>query len=137
MSGGNKRKLVTAVAMMGKPKAIFLDESSAGVDPYSRRLLWKAIRDESKESALIITTHSMEEAEALGTKMTIMVGGQFKCFGSTQQIKSRYGKGYTLELKFDLQAIDNKYYDFLDHVTKGINGIDIVPSLGFQAPHKY
>jgi len=47
LSGGNKRKLVTAMAMMGNPPIILLDESSAGVDPYSRRLLWKTIRDES------------------------------------------------------------------------------------------
>lgn len=84
LSGGNKRKLVTAIAMMGNPTAIFLDESSAGVDPYSRRLLWKSIRDESKNSGLIITTHSMEEAEALGSKIAIMVGGNFKCFGTGQ-----------------------------------------------------
>jgi len=47
LSGGNKRKLVAAMAMMGNPPIILLDESSAGVDPYSRRLLWKTIRDES------------------------------------------------------------------------------------------
>lgn len=75
MSGGNKRKLATAIAMMAQPDAIFLDEQSAGVDPFSRRRLWKTIRDESKNSALIVTTHSMEEAEALGTKMAIMVAG--------------------------------------------------------------
>jgi len=66
---------MTAIAMIGNPSAIFLDESSAGVDPYSRRLLWKTIREEGKNSAMIITTHSMEEAEALGTKMAIMVDG--------------------------------------------------------------
>ena len=47
MSGGNKRKLATAVAMLGRPSIMFLDESSAGVDPYSRRMLWKTIRDQS------------------------------------------------------------------------------------------
>lgn len=57
--------------MIGHPKAILLDESSAGVDPYSRRRLWKTIREEAKDSALIVTTHSMEEAEALGTKLAI------------------------------------------------------------------
>ena len=87
LSGGNKRKLMTAISMLGNPSVIFLDESSAGVDPYSRRLLWKTIRDESKRSALIVTTHSMEEAEALGTKMAIMVEGEFKCFGTSQEIK--------------------------------------------------
>jgi len=82
LSGGNKRKLCTAIAMMGNPSVIFLDEMSAGVDPYSRRLLWKTIRQEGKNSALVVTTHSMEEAEALGTKMAIMVDGRFKCFGT-------------------------------------------------------
>jgi ABC-type multidrug transport system ATPase subunit len=68
--------------MIGKKPAIFLDESSAGVDPFSRRKLWKTIREQSCDSALIVTTHSMEEAEALGTKMAIMVDGRFKCFGT-------------------------------------------------------
>jgi ABC-type multidrug transport system ATPase subunit len=47
LNGGNKRKLCSALAMMGNPPIILLDESSAGVDPYSRRLLWKTIREES------------------------------------------------------------------------------------------
>lgn len=84
LSGGNKRKLCTAIAMMGHPDAIFLDESSAGVDPFSRRRLWTSIRNEGKNSALIVTTHSMEEAQALGSKMAIMVDGQFKCYGTLQ-----------------------------------------------------
>ena len=82
LSGGNKRKLSTAMAMFGNPPIILLDESSSGVDPYSRRLLWKTIRDESNNSVLVVTTHSMEEAEALGTTMAIMVAGKFKCFGT-------------------------------------------------------
>ena len=45
LSGGNKRKLCTSIAMIGSPDIIFLDESSAGVDPYSRRLLWETIRN--------------------------------------------------------------------------------------------
>lgn len=52
-----------------------------------------------KKSAVIITTHSMEEAEALCTKMGIMVGGNFKCFGSSQHIKDKYGTGYEIEFK--------------------------------------
>ena len=101
LSGGNKRKLMTALAMLGKPSIIFLDESSAGVDPYSRRLLWKTIRQESKNSALIVTTHSLEEAEALGTKMAIMVDGQFKCFGTALEIKQKYGLGFTIDVKIE------------------------------------
>jgi len=68
--------------MLANPSIILLDESSAGVDPLARRRLWKTIRDQSKNSALVITTHSMEEAEALGTKIAIQVDGRFKCFGT-------------------------------------------------------
>jgi ATP-binding cassette subfamily A (ABC1) protein 3 len=73
--------------MIGNPTIILLDESSAGVDPYSRRRLWKTIREESKKSALVVTTHSMEEAEALGTKIAIQVDGEFRCFGTAQHLK--------------------------------------------------
>lgn len=65
LSGGNKRKLTLAIAMMGNPKIIYIDEASAGVDPVSRRQLWKAIRYEGRNSAVVMTTHAMEEAEAL------------------------------------------------------------------------
>lgn len=57
------------------------------------------ISTQKGKSAVIITTHSMEEAEALCTKMGIMVDGQFKCFGSSQHIKDKYGTGYELEIK--------------------------------------
>ena len=67
LSGGNKRKLSTAIAIIGNPKIILLDEPSAGMDPESRKFMWQFISKISKneQSALILTTHSMEEAEAL------------------------------------------------------------------------
>ena len=86
LSGGNKRKLSVAMALIGNPPIILLDEPSAGMDPEARRFMWRvvaSISQERKKSAVILTTHSMEEAEALSTKMGIMVqGGIFKCFGS-------------------------------------------------------
>jgi ATP-binding cassette subfamily A (ABC1) protein 3 len=82
LSGGNKRKLTLAVAMMGRPKIIYIDEASTGVDPLSRRQLWKAIRYEGKDSAVIMTTHAMEEAEALCQRLGVMVSGKFKCLGT-------------------------------------------------------
>ena len=86
LSGGNKRKLCLAMAMIGRPKILFIDEASAGVDPASRRVMWRAIKDEGSDSAVIITTHAMEEAEALSDRIGIMVKGQFKCFGTLQKI---------------------------------------------------
>lgn len=86
MSGGNKRKLSVAIAIIGNPQIILLDEPSAGMDPESRRFMWEVVARISNEktSSIILTTHLMEEAEALSTKMGIMVkGGMFKCFGSS------------------------------------------------------
>jgi len=102
LSGGNKRKLSVAIATIGNPPLVFLDEPSTGVDPQAKRFMWNILSKIStlrKKSAVIITTHSMEEAEALCTKMGIMVGGEFRCFGTSTHIKDKYGTGYELEFK--------------------------------------
>ena len=73
------------------------------MDPEARRFMWQVvakISQQRKKSAVILTTHSMEEAEALSTKMGIMVkGGVFRCFGSSQHIKNKFGTGYEIEVK--------------------------------------
>ena len=101
LSGGNKRKLSVAIAMIGNPPIILLDEPSAGMDPEARRFMWAVIHKitkQRKKSSVILTTHSMEEAETLCQKMGIMVRGQFQCFGSSTIIKNTYGKGYEIFL---------------------------------------
>lgn len=102
LSGGNKRKLSVSMAMVGNPPLVFLDEPSTGVDPQAKRFMWNIISKistQKKKSSVIITTHSMEEAEALCTKMGIMVKGQFKCFGPSSHIKDKFGTGYEIEFK--------------------------------------
>ncbi|XP_033097470.1 ATP-binding cassette sub-family A member 3-like [Anneissia japonica] len=99
-SGGNKRKLNTAIALIGDPPVVFLDEPSTGMDPGTRRLLWDSIcQIRASGRSIILTSHSMEECEALCTRLAIMVNGKFKCLGSIQHLKSRFGKGYTLLAK--------------------------------------
>lgn len=105
LSGGNKRKLSVAIAMLGNPPIVFLDEPSTGMDPKARRFMWTVISRIStkrKQSSIILTTHSMEEAEALSTKIAIMVEGKIKCLGSIQHIKSKFGTGYEVEIKTKL-----------------------------------
>jgi len=107
LSGGNKRKLSVAMAMIGNPPIVFLDEPSTGMDPKAKRFMWNIIAKIStlrKKSAVILTTHSMEEAEALSTKLGIMVDGQFKCFGSAQHIKNKFGDGYEVEIKIQIPS---------------------------------
>ncbi|KAM8950936.1 ATP-binding cassette sub-family A member 17-like isoform 3-T4 [Lycaon pictus] len=99
-SGGNRRKLSTGIALLGEPSVIFLDEPSTGMDPMARRLLWSTIsRARESGKAIVITSHSMEECEALCTRLAIMVEGQFKCLGSPQHLKSKFGSGYSLRAK--------------------------------------
>ncbi|XP_074655833.1 ATP-binding cassette sub-family A member 2-like [Tubulanus polymorphus] len=99
-SGGNKRKLSTAIALIGHPPAIFLDEPTTGMDPHSRRFLWDLILDLIRNGrCIILTSHSMEECEALCTRLAIMVNGQFKCLGSVQHLKSRFGDGYSVTVR--------------------------------------
>ena len=69
-SGGNKRKLTVAIALLGYPSIILLDEPSAGMDPESRRFMWQVINRisiENKNSSILLTTHSLEEAEVLSS----------------------------------------------------------------------
>uniref|UniRef100_A0A1A9X391 ABC transporter domain-containing protein n=1 Tax=Glossina brevipalpis TaxID=37001 RepID=A0A1A9X391_9MUSC len=99
-SGGNKRKLSAAIAVIGSPSVIYLDEPTSGIDPAARRQLWNMvcrIRDSGK--SIILTSHNMEECEALCTRLAIMVNGELKCIGSTQHLKNKFSKGLILKLK--------------------------------------
>ncbi|XP_068460296.1 phospholipid-transporting ATPase ABCA1b isoform X1 [Clinocottus analis] len=99
-SGGNMRKLSTAMALIGAPPVVFLDEPTTGMDPKARRALWNCIHSIIKEGrSVVLTSHSMEECEALCTRMAIMVNGRFRCLGSVQHLKNRFGDGYTIILR--------------------------------------
>ncbi|XP_041653310.1 phospholipid-transporting ATPase ABCA1b [Cheilinus undulatus] len=99
-SGGNLRKLSTAMALIGAPPVVFLDEPTTGMDPKARRALWNCIHSVIKEGrSVVLTSHSMEECEALCTRMAIMVNGRFRCLGSVQHLKNRFGDGYTIILR--------------------------------------
>eukprot|EP00940_MAST-03C_sp_MAST-3C-sp2_P003047 g3047.t1 len=104
LSGGNKRKLCVAIALIGMPPIVFLDEPSAGMDPVAKRFMWEVIARVStkhRSSTILLTTHSMEECSALCSRMCIMVDGRLRCIGSEQHIKNRFGDGFQLHLRFE------------------------------------
>ena len=102
LSGGNKRKLAVAISMLCNPPIILLDEPSTGMDPEARRFMWSVIHKMStkgRKSSVIMTTHSMDEAETLCKRMGIMVNGEFVCMGKANQIKDKYGYGYEADVR--------------------------------------
>jgi ATP-binding cassette subfamily A (ABC1) protein 5 len=107
LSGGTKRKLCFGISLLGQPKLLLLDEPSTGMDPQAKRFLWEIILnlfERNKDRGVVLTTHSMEEADALCNRLGILVKGVLRCLGTIQHLKDKYGAGYLLELKWDLEA---------------------------------
>ncbi|EOA23466.1 hypothetical protein CARUB_v10016657mg [Capsella rubella] len=97
-SGGMKRRLSVAISLIGSPKMVYMDEPSTGLDPASRRSLWTAIKSAKKHTAIILTTHSMEEAEFLCDRLGIFVDGRLQCIGNPKELKGRYGGSYVFTM---------------------------------------
>jgi len=99
-SGGNKRKLMVAIAMIAQPKVLFLDEPSTGLDPESKRFMWNSIKSYKKNCSIVLTTHSMGEAENLADNLVVMKDGLFKAYGNINYIKSKFSQGIYIDLMF-------------------------------------
>lgn len=108
-SGGNKRKLSLALAIIGHPKVLLLDEPTSGVDPSSRRKIWNmlALIRNQFGCSIVLTSHSMQECESICSRIGIMVAGQFRCLGSVQHLRNKYGQGFTLMIKIKREMIQN------------------------------
>lgn len=102
LSGGNKRKLCMAIALIGNPSIMLLDEPTTGLDPKNRKEIWQIIgriTKTTKKCGVVITSHSMDEVESLATKVGIMVKGNLRCYGPVQHIKEKYGDSFEFNLK--------------------------------------
>jgi len=106
-SGGTRRKLSLGIALVGNPRIVFLDEPTTGVDPESRRFMWKLISTTMQGRSVILTTHSMDECEALCSRIGIMVNGRLVCLGSASHLKGVHGSGFRFEITF-LPGVDLK-----------------------------
>ena len=130
LSGGNKRKLTFAIAMMNKPSLLLLDEPSTGLDPESRRIMWKNINELSNgghKFNMILTTHSMEEAEVLCDTISWFKAGNFVTLGNPEKLKLKYSAGYKLHIKFNEQEINilNNEVNNIEEILNSLNSIII------------
>jgi ATP-binding cassette subfamily A (ABC1) protein 5 len=138
LSGGNRRKLSAAIAMVGRPKVMFLDEPSSGMDVATRRNMWTVISQSLSQSSVVLTTHSMEEADALSSRIAIMVNGALRCIGTGQQLKQKFGTGYILEVSLPSHAKQSEataVQEFVQRVFVGAEVTDtFVSRLKFVLP---
>ena len=117
LSGGMKRRLSVAMAFIGDSKVIILDEPTSGLDPFNRRSLWELIRNYKTGRTIILTTHYMEEADALSDRIALMNHGRVKCCGSPLFLKNKFGSGYRLTLTKDTHFNLTDLEDLIKFVT--------------------
>ena len=89
LSGGYKRRLSIAIALISKPKILFLDEPTLGLDVFARRELWKIIKKLQKKITIILTSHYLEEIEALCDRVAIMRKGKILEIGTSEELKQK------------------------------------------------
>ena len=109
LSGGEKRKLCIAIALIGNSQLILLDEPTSGMDVIAKRKLWTFLKEFKNDKIIILTTHSLDEAEYLGDRIGIMSGGQFICSGTSSFLKSKYPCGFNLNLLVNSEIFDNSH----------------------------
>lgn len=136
LSGGTRRKLSVAIALLGNPRVLLLDEPSTGQDAGAKRILWKALQEISNNRAILLTTHSMEEAEALATNVAIM-GTRMLATGTLASLQESHGGAYSIRAvrehstdAAEVEEIVKKSFD--DKVSNFIDGYG---QIGFNIPH--
>merc|ERR1740123_1962737 len=151
LSGGQKRKLSLALAFIGDPSIIFLDEPTSGMDPAARRKTWDLVEKYKQNRCIVLTTHDMTEAGAIADRIAIMSRGRLQIYGSALYLKSVCGVGYNLIFKIDckycngddiktqIQHIGNAIHKFIPEavlfdkhniyklIDKHTNTIDAIP----------
>ena len=109
-----QRRLSIAISLIGNPQVVYLDEPTTGMDPVTRREVWDMIQKAKKGRVIILTTHSMEEAEVLGDKIGVMSHGKIQAFGTSTRLKKRFGAGYKMTVFVEVPLKEKTAVDFLD-----------------------
>ncbi|KAI8915746.1 hypothetical protein EDD86DRAFT_186239 [Gorgonomyces haynaldii] len=117
-SGGMKRRLSVMLATIGDPQITFLDEPTTGMDPINRRHVWKFIEQFKRNRVVILTTHSMEEAEVLGDRIAIMAHGRLRAIGTPTMLKYKYSVGYRFSIITEAYLV-NRVKELISKRTRG------------------
>lgn len=126
LSGGNKRKLSLGIALMGNPSVLLLDEPSSGMDAASKRVMWRTLASVVPGRSLVLTTHSMEEADALATRAGIMAK-RMLALGTTDDLRRRHGNIYYVHMihKSAPHTTENEMETIRNWVLASLPGADI------------
>ena len=121
LSGGQQQRLAVAIALVGDPEILFLDEPTTGLDPQSRRQLWEVIRDlRDRGRTVVLTTHYMDEAERLCDRVAIIDQGKIIAQGSPAELIARLGGDHIVEFALEVagaaEAQDADSFRGLDSV---------------------
>lgn len=108
LSGGTKRRLCVALAFLGSPQLVILDEPGAGVDPAARRRIWRLIDQHRIGRTVLLSTHHLDEADMLSDTVVVMHKGKILCTGSPLSLKMTHGRGYRLNVSFPAEQYTNK-----------------------------
>ena len=138
LSGGNKRKLSVAIALIGQSRLVVLDEPTAGMDLGARRKLWNMLKRYKENRIIILTTHYMDEADILGDRVGIMNEGELTCIGTPLYLKNKYGSGYTLTA-VKKNGINTDTFDLEHYINERLGAevtktSDISNEVNFQIP---
>ncbi|XP_039085745.1 ATP-binding cassette sub-family A member 8 [Hyaena hyaena] len=108
LSGGQKRKLTFAIAILGDPQVFLLDEPTAGLDPFSRHLVWNLLKEWKADRVILFSTQFMDEADILADRKVFLSCGKLKCAGSSLFLKKKWGIGYHLSLQLNEMCVQEK-----------------------------
>lgn len=124
-SGGMKRRLSIALAGIGDPTVLIMDEPTTGIDPYNRRRIWHLVEQLKHNRIVLLTTHAMQEADVLGDYIAVMDRGSVQASGTALSLKKEYGKGYTVTMLIPSRHVTaakdalSEFLQFLQLESKG------------------
>ncbi|KHJ96346.1 ABC transporter, ATP-binding protein [Oesophagostomum dentatum] len=135
LSGGEKRKLSLAIALIGGSEILMLDEPTSGMDPGARHETWTLLQGEKTRRTMLLITHFMEEADLLGDRIAIMAHGQLQCCGSGMFLKSLYGANYHLTVVYEnsVALSEALVRDTLNLLQKHVSDANLQSYIGQEA----